>query len=373
MPQYLWNCTSPEGKETAVRIEAADATEARQRLQGQGYTNLQLLTDECYAAAKESFGADARQVSLSAEQEAAFFRQPSTSFLRLLGQSLRFGLLLYLVLAAIVAFRVARSAQWRTMDTIYVVIAVAFTLWIAFKSSGSYLFAKLNEAKDWHQWDEVLRQLRRIETFNRFTWGKLPPSTIARYRAEALAAKGQVQTALQVLEIYRHTEGMPEWLFLAYVAGIYDRAKDFDHAIEYNRQAIAADPGKAALLVDLAFRLIFRKRDVPAARQAIAEAEQHEQTVMAKPFQSRVRGLIALEEGDYATARDYFARALDLLLPFQGKPLVFGNLMLTSACLALAEAKLGHRAAAQALLQKATPYLEATEEKDLLQRCRAAL
>jgi len=374
MPQYLWRCTTQDGQEGAVRIEAPTPEEARQLLQSQGYSGLALFTDDVVAATKASFGESPAKTDLfTPEAEADLMRRTRTTFLSLLWRSFKPGLALYLIVAVFIGIRLLRRHHWATIDTVSVLLAVGATVYVALKSLTSYLFTKLNDAKEWHRWDEVLRLLAIMERVSSFTWSKVPAAQLARYRAEALAGKGDLAQALAVFEPWRNTEGTPEWLYLAHLAGIYDLTSDFDRAITCMRQALECQRAKGTLLIDLAFRLVYRKRDARAAAQALAEAEEQELTQLAQPFVKRIKGMIALEQGELAAAKAHLLKALEQTSRLKGMDLIYSNLMLIQAYLCLAEARLGEMDSASRRLKLARPYLEATKQADLLNRCQAAV
>jgi hypothetical protein len=119
--------------------------------------------------------------------------------------------------------------------------------------------------------------------------------------------------------------------------------------------------------------LIVRKHDPVRAKAALLESDKYEVAEMGRMFRSRVRGAIALAEGDLAAAKKHLEQSLAEGGKFKNALLMTGNLKLTQALLCITEGKLGNRAAAQALYADVKPLLTAKGEDDLLRQCEAAI
>jgi tetratricopeptide (TPR) repeat protein len=196
---------------------------------------------------------------------------------------------------------------------------------------------------------------------------------VSSCRCSSLAGSGKLTEAVSLLSQQTVRAAWPEWLYLSLLAGIHDTARDFDRAIALNREALSVSGARPSLLVDLAFRLAFRKRDFSSARSAIEEAEKRDLIDLAKPFLSRCRGLISEGHGDLDEARKHLEEALRGLTGFSQLDLMEGNIHLTEAFLCCVCARLGDATSAAHYLQRSRDYLLAAHEAELLRRCEEAI
>jgi tetratricopeptide (TPR) repeat protein len=152
-------------------------------------------------------------------------------------------------------------------------------------------YNKLHRAVDWHRWDEVLDLVAKLDANRKINFIKVPEVELARNRAKALAGLGRVEEGLAEYKKCEGQTGCPSWLHKAFVAGIYDTAKQYDKAIEYTLLSMQ-DKENPSMYPDLAYRFARFKRDAINARKALNEAEKAVLPEYGKPFLLRSRGWV---------------------------------------------------------------------------------
>jgi tetratricopeptide (TPR) repeat protein len=193
-----------------------------------------------------------------------------------------------------------------------------------------------------------------------------------RYRAKALASQGHLPQALEEYSQSENQPGCPSWLYKAFVAGLYDNAKQHDKGLEWTWMAVRENP-VSSLQLDLANRLLRYKRDTVKAREVIAIAEKSTMNEVAKPFYLRCLGILAYLEGDIATARKELEASLAIMLNTAQQPYRDGNISVARGYLCCVLARQGDMPAARKCFDQAKPYLVATGEDELLAECQNAL
>jgi tetratricopeptide (TPR) repeat protein len=374
MPTYLWTAKDRSGQTVAREVTADSVEQSKKLLLDEGCTDLVLKGDEIYEQAQKSFGEPSKifgeDIEVTAEDKLKFHEAPPPTFLRCLVDGVREETGLLLVSGAACGWLIYRHRYW--FAGLVAAAAIGWMVFRVFAALPGIYYRKLVEAREWHRWKEVLAIVDRCEAMNRRHFLKLPAPELANSRAKALVGLGKLQEGITELQRVENEPGMPSWLFKSNLAALYDIAKQHDNAIECMRQAIAEQPTHA-LYIDLAHRLLLRKRDAAAGRTALAEADKETQTEMAKPFVLRCRGMIASLQGDYVTARREFEEAEAELLAHANRPFHNANLALTRALLASVLGRLGEFAAGRKTLAKAEKYLVAAKETELLQEARSLL
>jgi tetratricopeptide (TPR) repeat protein len=246
---------------------------------------------------------------------------------------------------------------------------VVLLVFIVGVSTPAIYYNKLNQAVDWNRWDEVLDLVRTLEINRKINFIKVPEVELKRNRAKALAGLGRVEEGLAEYRQCAGQPGCPNWLHKAFIAGIYDTAKQYDKAIEYTLLSLE-EKENPSLYVDLAYRLARHKRDVVAARKVLQKGEQAVLAEMAKPFLLRARGWVCYLEHNYAEARCAFEEAIEYMERTRHQPFRDGSIANAKAHLACVLAKQGEFELAKKNFAEARKHLETTDEKDLLAECR---
>jgi len=375
MPTYIWTGRDKLGNPVIREIRHDTTESSKAVLVAEGCTDLKLIQDEVMDAAGADFakectvlGEEAKQTILEKRVEA--MDKPPATFFRVLFDGLSGSKGVLLVMVVLGAFQAYRG---HTIAAAVILFAVC--AWIVFVIGvgiPSVYYAKLVKAADWARWTEVLEIVDKLRKLRRIHFIKVPIPELMRFRARALAGLGDLETALRE---YKQCEGQPGcsgWLYKAHVAGIYDTARQYDQALELNRQAISENP-LSTLYLDLANRLLRYKRDPSGARGALAEAEKSTLAEIGKPFRLRCLGMLAYLEGDLIAAKRELEACLELMLKTPHVPFRDGHISVARAYLTCVLVGLGEKSAAQEAFSKAKEYLIATDEASLIAECRQAL
>ena len=376
MATYLWKGVDRFGTERFERVEAESAREAKEKLEVGGFTQLRLHSDEIVAAAKEGVeqASDPEyRVQLTAQEEIERFGQPPPGLWESWWGNVCASPKSALLSLAVLVYGLYVGSKW--MVAIPVVGFLFYPVVFYWLGLPTRIYEQLNRAKVWHRWTEVQACCGRLERVMRWVRMGPPAWEIARCRGQALAAMGRLEEGLQEFARHETDPLLPKGMYHSFQAGIHDAARSFDQAVELRARSVESMPDNMSLKVDLAMGYVQRKRD-PARAKAILETVDPELVVeFGRPWLQLIRGLIALEEGDLAGARELFKGALAGFEPYSGAPLVLGVQLLTKSylCLALALDAVSDRAQARELYKEVGTFLEAVREVELLGRIRTAL
>lgn len=370
MPNFVWTAKDKSGKAVVREIAADTIEESKNILLSEGCTDLELKDDEIMAAAREGFTDRVKilgeEVKVTAEERLKHRGKPRATFVRVLFDSLNQDKGLYLLMALIIAYE-----AWRGHVTTAALLGLATLLWPAFRVwmalPGIY-YARLNKAKDWHRWQEVLDLVAKLERIRRNHIIKLPETELIRSRAQAFAGLGRLPEALAEFQKAEGKPGMPSWLYQAHLAGLHDIVKQRDRALEYTVKALQEKP-TPTLYLDLANRLLRYRKDALQGRKALLEAEKSTLTDIAKPFHLRCHGILAYLEQDFPAAKKALEASLEIMERTRDQPFRDGNISVARAYLACVLARLGETAASRKCLAQAREYLVATGETELLDEC----
>jgi tetratricopeptide (TPR) repeat protein len=368
---YIWKAKDRSGKPVVREIVANTAAEAKAILTADGYTDLQLHQDEVMAATVEQFDDNVtvfgERVVVTAADRIKHAEKPRNTFGHALLQGIWEGKGLILLLLVAAGFFYYRGAHlWATLLAAGIPIWLTFVLFV---SVPSIYYRKLIKASEWHRWDEVLDIIKVLKSNSRFNFVKVPEAELARNRAKALTGLGRLEEALAGYQKYEGQPGCPGWLHKAFIAGFYETAQQYDKAIEYNLLSLQ-EKENPSMYPDLAYRLARYKRDIAGARKALNEAEKAVLPEFAKPFLLRARGWIYYLEQNHAEARKAFEESIAYMDRTRNQPFREGSIAVAKAHLACVLAQQGEFDLAKENFATARKYLEATDQKDLLDECR---
>lgn len=371
---YTWSGRDKSGQRVIREIQADTSQQAKDILVAEGYSDLELKEDEVASVARAGFRNDntflGEPINVTAEDRLKHRDSPTLTLWDVLKNNIGTNLVWLLIITAFAALQIYQKHYFSL-----VLLALGVCLFLAFllfMGLPSVYYKKLILAVDWERWDEVLSLVDKLTTIGRFSFVKIPFSELTRHRAKALVGKGRLQDGLAE---YSKCEGRPDcppWLYKLFVAGLYNIAKQYDKAIEFNLMAIQEKSSSTAW-ADLAYRYARYKRDPARAREAEAEADKTPSSDVAKPFRARCRGVIAYLEGDYATARSELENAIQMTVNVKWRPFKDGHLAISRAYLCCVLAKQGDLPAAKENLDLARKYLEATKENELIAECRRSI
>jgi len=372
MPTYVWKGKDRYKLPIVREINANTVEESKAILQADGCTDLALMSDDIMAAATEGMADDVKffgeKLHVSETDKVKFQGQKSPTFLTAIWEGAQLtGVRLPLIVAAVAAWQIYRGNMLGLG-----LVGLGLLAWFAFLVTmylpGIY-YGRLHKAADWHRWDEVRDLVEKLKQVGKFHIIKVPAPELGRYRAKVLTARGQLDEALAEYAQYEDKPGCPRWLYLAFVAGIYDLAKQHDKAIEWNWKSIH-EKNNPVMHLDLASRYARYKGDAVKARAALVEAEKGTIPDALKAGHLRIRGIVAYVEGNHAEAKQDLEASLTILAGNPNQPFRDGSINIARAYLCLVLDRLGDREGAKQNFMAARDYLVATGEAELLEQCR---
>lgn len=252
-------------------------------------------------------------------------------------------------------------------------LIVIFPLIHFFFSMPLHYYNRLNQAKVWSRWDEVLFCVNRLQQMHRLTRIGAGEVELTRCRAQVLAAKGQLDEGLKLFAVFENGSKIPQWNYFSFAAGICDTAKAYRRALDYRLRAVEEKDDLSALWIDLAYGYV-RGLDQPAeARKALEKLDTLEVSAMGVPYLSFVRGIICWREGKFAEARSFLEKAIPGLKPYSHNPLVEGLVFLNKSYLCATCGALGDLDTARGYFRETEKFLRAGKEQELLATCQNLL
>ena len=367
MHEYLVTGRTADGEVTTEIVEAASGDEAVRAFEDRGYTDVVLHTSETLARWHKA----SSLAKFMRPREMVAIRTmgvgPQSAFLVRKMYAKLWPLLVLCVLPIAVYVAFDLEIDWFVWGMLFMIpVPLLISLGLMFVGSGPR-YRRLLVAVGWGDWPEVLRLVPRVKM-------KLPPMELPLRKAQALAGLGRMPEAL--LE-YDKLDDMPDvsrgvyWTFraLVYISG-HDRA----NALVAMERAVELMPDNPDVLIDLAALVTVVRRDLPRAKQLLAEAGRHALADTTYPFYQAGHGLIALAENRPAVAVKCLEEAVSLVEPFlSGNPSVRYHLARLGGHLALAYAASGDREAARHEADRVRPVLRANRDATMLARLEDAV
>ncbi|PYJ84800.1 MAG: hypothetical protein DME22_11390 [Verrucomicrobia bacterium] len=384
MPTFLWSGKDAEGRQQSERVEAENAQAAKAILASRGWTDLELIKDEVgYSEALHMEPAEWMREEFkkqhTPDKEAAFFKgKERPGLLAQTWTGIKESIRPILVCAALLGWGIYSHRMWPIIIgagglAVCVFLTPVLHFVFAFFARSSREYSRLNKAKVWARWDEVLHCVEQLRHADRLTGAAVPEIELSRCRAQALAALGRLEEGLVE---FRKFEGAPKvehWLYLSLLAGIYDAALQFEKGLELRRQAAAEKPDTSAVWIDVAYASVRGLNRPAEAREALARAEKLAITGLGKPYLFFLRGIILWRERKPTEARQQLDQALVGFQPMAHHDLVEGLVLFTKSYLCAVHGELGNSSDAKKLFVGVERFLVAHREEELLQACRSTL
>jgi tetratricopeptide (TPR) repeat protein len=381
MPKYIWKARDRDGRQTAVRVEADTAKQAREQLEARGLTDLRLQQDEVALAAAEGVrqASDPEfDVELTPEEAAdsfdgkapgfwsqwlaSFKEVPKTAvlWLALLGLSIYSGRTWLIVLNSVVV----------AFSFLPVLLFPLLNLWFG---RTQRLYDRLNRAKVWSRWPEVYALAGELDKAGAATNIGVPAWEIARCKAQALAGMGRLEEAVKLFERFSHDSTLERWMYLSHLAGIYVAAQEYERALALRLESSELKPDNMGTLIDLAMHHAHHMGDAPSARRVFARIDHSIVPELGKPYLELVEGMMLCGEGKFGEAQAHLRKAEAGLQPYRHNPLVESVILLTQSYLCLSLAGAGSTREVSPMWQRVKTYLKAGREDALLNRIQQFL
>jgi tetratricopeptide (TPR) repeat protein len=273
MHTFLWSGKDAEGRQRCERVSAENAQAAKAALSSAGWTNLELVTDEIgdskaiqvdsqtpewviRKGVEEDYKKELEKQQ-TPDRQAAYFKGKQRG---VIAQSLISVIQAWktiLLSGALLAFGIYFHQTFPTIlgaVLLFIIILLypAIVLFFKIFSRTSEEYARLNRAKVWGRWNEVLECVERLRQRDRLTGAALPAFELDRSQAGALAALGRLDEGLAIFKKYENDPKVEHWMYLSFLGIIYSNAQQFEKGLELRRQAAAEKPDVSVVWIDLA-------------------------------------------------------------------------------------------------------------------------
>jgi tetratricopeptide (TPR) repeat protein len=370
MPNFIWTAKDRQGKPIVKEVSAETIEESRAMLLAEGYTDLELKSDEIGDVARRACASINKDRKSRPEEFVRHLGNTPQTTLGIILKRIAQNAIFYLLMIALMALAVFRGHK--TNAIVAGIVTVGWFVFRIWMSLPQIYYAKLNKAKDWYRWTEVLQILKSLERIQHIHPVKLPATELIRARAQALAGLGRLSDALIEVQKSEDQHGVPSWLYKAQLAGIYSIAKDYDKSLEYGWEALE-EKQTSVLYLDQANRLLRYKKDTVKAKEILSKIDKDTLTEIAKPYYLRCQGILDYIEGDYASAREELEVSLKMMEQTRDRPFRDGNISVVKGYLCCVLAKQGGLTDAKKCFAEAREYLIATGETALLEECKRAV
>lgn len=379
---FLWRGKDRGGTIRAERVRAENAQQAKARLLDEGWSELELIKDEITASEalkveSDPCMADEANEFDTPEYEAKFFEGKGPGILGQTWLGIKDSWLTIVMFAAIFGFGYFFHKTWpMVIGAVVVAFLVLLTpiLHVVFKIFGksSKEYDRLNRAKVWGRWNEVIECVEALEKPDALTGAKIPEIELVKCRAQAYAAQGRLENGLKVYTKLENDPKIEQWLYLTSLATVYDAGKAHEQALNIRRQVAIEKPDNSSVWIDLAYSCVRHLNRPGEAREFLAKAEALEITGLGKAYLPFLCGIIFWREGKMSEAIKQFEKALPLLKPWTTNPLAEGLILLSKSHLCACHRAQDNRAKADKLYREVKKFLQANKEDELISACKGA-
>ena len=371
MTVFLYEAAQADGDRSAGRIEAASLEAARFRLEEQGLREIVFHTDETNPQRLRALGLNDAAAQVSPEVQLRYLRTPPRG-LTFIAKVYAGNWLVWVVPLLWAGWNLWKGPPYTLRGYASFLLAIAgllFPLWVSIPSRQ---YNALLEAKAWVRWAEVRRRCAFFRRWGKYFITSVPAFEVAVNDACAVAAGGDLPGALASLEFYERSI-QPRALYLGRIASVYTAARDWQGMADCQEEAYRLSQGGTLQSIDYATTLVWRLRDADGAARVLEGVADKERTQLAQSFYDFAQGLIALERGQPAVARDLLHSALHVQRDLHTNPLMQAMADFVLAYLSIALAQSGDKAQARKLLRVSLPRLTAYKDLLLARRCAAAV
>jgi tetratricopeptide (TPR) repeat protein len=366
MAEFIWKVKDENGQTIVRQVTSYSEEESRKILLSQGFTDLQLVSDEIMTRA-----INGRKMPILPKDFISNFGKPQPTFLNTFWNGILQFKKYYILfsLCAITTFYI-------THDYAVAIVAIAIMLfwpffWCWIRLSSIY-YARLNKAKDWHRWKQVLNYTYKLEKLCKSHPVKLPLREIIRNRSQALAGIGKIEDALKEHEKYKNFTEVTDWLANSHLASIYDIIKDYDKSIEYT-WAVLKEKQTPVYYIEQADRLLRYKKDSINSKVLLDKIDTGLLTEIAKPYYHRCRGILAYLNNEISTAKNELNISLEIMERTRKQVFRDSNISIVKGYLCCVYAKMGDLSNAKKCFNSAKHYLYEANETLLFDECTKLL
>lgn len=363
MYRYILTGKPPRGWRQTLFVQADSCDLAVKQLRDQGWTNIQLHTDEVQAAYDKAFPATG-----TAEQTLRGFRGGWENFLyQVLFIYQKCWLLLAMCAISFFYYSENDVFLWLRIGLFFFPIILLGLL--RFTLPVAWLARRLDKALTYEvygQWEPMLKQAQTLTQ---------PVPEVHRHYlcAIALAGMKRLDEAETELAHIKQANVFPEWLLLFLSSLVYLIAKDFKRADQLFHQMKSLSPDNVSIILNQGMRYYLVDQDARTAASRVEAASTHEIPDLLLPHYRFLQGAVAFENNQLDEAHQYFEQAEQAANLYSGAPTTRLTLSIIRAMQALVWARQGEHAKASRAFAYARPVLEGRDSNRLLDRCRKEL
>ncbi len=371
---YLFRASDASGKRITGQIMALSAENAVLRLQREGFTEIELHTDDVRSRAgedsKHAVAVQQVRPAIRIRLQAATPRQARWLSILNVDRKSALGLA---VLAFVFLLPRYNLTPFGAVD--YGLMAgFVVPLLIVLLSRGAVgAYQQMQQAVIEARYEDVLRLTDEAEPALRKI-GAPGILDLAVWRAKSLVKLGRMDEALALMEEARLTPGLSQAAFHLRLAEVYGNVPDFERMRQCYEEAIRIEPNQPGAWMGLAELLAKRFGATAEARAALGQLNLATLSADTRQGLLYIEGIIALNERRFHEARQKL-EAIHAAMAQRARalPLAIGLQRQIEALLAMACAGAGDRAAAEQYFAACRDFLRLHQDEDLLRRCQAAL
>lgn len=376
---FLWRGKDKNGKTRVERVRAENAQQARARLTDEGWSELELIKDdlvtsEALKVESDPCMADEENEFDTPEYDAKFFEGKGPGFFSQTFGAIKDSWFMIVVSAAAFGLGYHLHKTWLMVVSALVfafLVLATPALHVFFMFNGpSKKYHRLLRAKTWGQWDEVLVAVKVLEKPDWLTGAKIPELELVKCRAQAYAATGRLEEGVKIYSKLEHDSKIERWIYLSFLASVYDAAKSYEQGLEIRRQASVEKTDNSSVWIDLAYSCVRHLNRPVEAREYLAKAEALEIPGIGKAYLPFLRGMIFWREGKMSEGVEQLEKAVASLKPWARNPQSEGLVLLSKAYLCACYRAQGNRAKADKLFRQTESFLRANKEDELIAACK---
>ncbi|WP_105189183.1 hypothetical protein [Pseudoalteromonas sp. T1lg48] len=357
--KVLFTATDAQGNERSGYVDANTNSEAMQKLEENGFTDILLHYDAINCAHRDDLdGLNEQELERIANIELKSMTGMSSGalFAQALKQNwlfISFGLLGC-------AWGVYdRSAFFFVLGGIVALIAPVISLKNLITLSQ---YNKLQEADAFGEYEHALSLIKKLKP-------KLKAPEMAFdldvRHASIMAKKGDIEGAFDLLAPWQQEfEAMSPGMYESRAAVIYYISGDFESLLGMMRDAYAKSDNNQTILLDLIL-MEARYGDVNNAQELMSNIELHLLPPIYLPFLDWIEGLIASRNNDPSASKS-LSSAVSQMLEYGDNPITLTMLALMTGSYARELLRAGDDEGAKKVLQKIWPVLKENGDQQTL-------
>lgn len=363
MSSFLFTAVNRTGKSVTERIEAENLSQAKYKLEIQGYSEITFYESELSNEATDLFGNRAKEAKKKFLKNQVGL-QYDTRIRRTIFNQLK----IFSILIAYIFYCIFTSPGLITF-----IWLGGITLAILYLSFPVIMFDKLYAAHSWGKNSKVRFWANTAKFFNNITINKIPSCELDVFLSCADAREGNIDIAVMRMMKYQNDPKVSKRIFNNCLVRIYGSAKDFDKVLGIRENSLREGNIYTEELLDYALCLARRHKQTIPARETLQKVFDQELTLLANLFIPYCQGVIEVEDGNFPQAEFYLQQASNKIAPFEKNSHLVGLRSEIKAFLAITLGRLGEKDKAVQLLKEARPYLAAHSEQELLLECENSI